>query len=200
MKKVSAVLITLALLFFVTSVYAKPPFQTPNNPTATPKVTATPTPRPPVPNVVSPQVRLTAGLLQACQAHEKVITTRLNSLMRMATDMLATFTKIADRVETYYTGTVVPGGKTVDTYDALVADIQTKKTQVETDLTTAQNDANNFVCTGIDPKGHLNQFRIDMQEVKKSLKDFRTSIKNLIVAVHGVVGEGPTVTPTGAQQ
>ncbi len=114
--------------------------------------------------------------------------------------MLATFTKIADRVEAYYKDTVVPMGKTVDNYDALVADIQTKKTQVETDLTTAQNDASNFVCTGIDPKGHLTQFRVDMQEVKKSLKNYRTSIKDLIVAVHGVVGEEPTATPTGAQK
>ncbi len=81
----------------------------------------------------------------------------------------------------------------------LVSDVQTKQAQVQTDLTTAKNDAVAFACTGVDPKGHLMQFRIDMQEVKASLKEYRTAIKNLIVAVHSAAAEEtPTPTPTPA--
>lgn len=101
---------------------------------------------------------------------------------------------------------VVPSGKTIANYDSLVADIQAKKSAVQTALSIAQNDANSFSCTGDDPKGQLTQFRKDMQAVKKALKEYRTSIKNLIVAVRSVTGtierenkvsSNPTSSPGG---
>ena len=118
------------------------------------------------------------------------------------------FDKHAQRVEEYYTSKVLPSSKTVAGYDSLVADIQAKKTAVTTAISTAQNDANKFSCTGDDPKGHLTQFRKDMQAVKKALKDYRTSIKNLIVAVRSVTGATerenkgspkPTSSPGGSE-
>ena len=80
-------------------------------------------------------------------------------------------------------------GKTVSNYDALLADIQTKKSAVSTALQKGKDDFKSFSCTGDNPKGALTQFREDMQLVKQGLKDYRTSIKNLIVAVHSVVGD-----------
>ncbi len=93
------------------------------------------------------------------------------------------FDAIAKRVEDYYISKVVPSGKTVTNYDSLVSEIQNKKQATQTALGKAQTDANSFSCSGNDPKGQLTQFRTDMQTVKSALKDYRTAIKNLIVAV-----------------
>lgn len=131
-----------------------------------------------------PSVASEPGKLRACQAKENGIKNRLTSLNNLATNMESKFTSIANRVEEYYTAKVVPAGKTVPNYDALVSDIQTKKTAVQTALTKTQTDAGTFTCTSNDPKGQLTLFRKDMQAVKSALKEYRTSIKNLTVAVH----------------
>lgn len=141
------------------------------------------------------QGQLTAGSLRACQARESAITQRTTHLIELVTTMESKFDDIAKRTEDYYTTKVVPSGKTVANYTTLVSDIETKKAAVATAVTTAQTDGTGFTCTGNDPKGQLTQFRIDMQNVIKALKDYRTSIKNLIVAVHSVTGETERTTP-----
>lgn len=140
---------------------------------------------------------LAAGKLQSCQARENGIKQRSTHLVDLVTNMESKFDAIASRVEDYYTSKVVPSGKAVPNYNTLVADIQTKKTAVQAALTTAQSDAASFSCTSSDPKTQMTKFRTDMQVVKTALKDFRTSIKNLIVAVHSVTGvENSSPKPT----
>ncbi len=135
------------------------------------------------------QGRLQDAKLKACQARESAITNRSVHLGQLATTMERNFDAIATRVEEYYTTKVVPTGKTVTNYSSLVADIQTNKTAVQTAVTKAQAGAAGFSCSGDDPKGQLTQYRVDMQAVIKALQGYRTSVKNLIVAVHSVVGE-----------
>lgn len=145
------------------------------------------------------QNRLTEAKLKACQARENAIKKRAERLGKLATNMREKFEAIAGRVEEYYTSKVVPSGKTVANYDTLIADIQTKKGAVQTALSQAQSTAASFVCSGDDPKGQLAQFRNDMRAVKSALKDYRTAIKNLIVAVRSVTGAtertNPSVSP-----
>lgn len=135
------------------------------------------------------QFYLTDAKLKSCQARESAITNRSVHLGQLVTTMEEKFDAIVKRVEEYYTTKVVPSGKTVVNYDSLVADIQTKKNAVQTATgTKTQASIAGFSCTGDDPKGQLTQYRKDMQAVIQALKDYRTSIKNLIVAVHSVVG------------
>jgi len=134
------------------------------------------------------ETKLTEAKLKACQNREAAIQKRSTQLTKTAENMLTKFDSIATRVETHYTSKVVPSGKTVSNYDALVAEIATKKSTVQKDLNKANTDAAAFSCTSDDPKGILTQFRTDMQAVKQDLKDYRTSIKNLIVAVRSVTG------------
>lgn len=134
------------------------------------------------------QTRLQDAKLKACQAREDGIKKRSDQLTKMATNMLEKFDSIAQRVKDYYTSSVVPSGKTVSSYDDLVADISAKKVAVQTALIKAQNDVTSFNCDDNDPKGQMMTFREDMQGVKQELKDYRTSIKDLIVAVHSVTG------------
>lgn len=145
------------------------------------------------------QNRLTDAKLKACQARENAIKTRFERLNLLVTTMEEKFDAIAGRVEEYYTAKVVPGGKTVANYDSLVADIAAKKAAVSTVLTKAQNDIAGFSCDEADPKAQMTTYRLDMQGVIQELKDYRTSIKDLIVAVHSVTGTteraNPSVSP-----
>lgn len=126
---------------------------------------------------------------RACQAKENAIKKRVERLGKLAANMQEKFEAIAKRVEEYYTTKVVPSGKTVANHNSLMADIQTKKGAVQTALTQAQTDAASFTCTSDDPRGQMTQFKDDMKVVKSALKDYRTAIKNLIVAVRSVTRE-----------
>lgn len=129
---------------------------------------------------------LAQGKLRACQAVEAGVKNRMQSLVNLATNIEKVFDSIATRVEDYYTNKVLPSGKTVSNYGVLTADISTKKGIVDTDLTSAQDTVNSFSCTSSSPRTLLMNFRLDMQKVKGDLKNFRTSIKNLVVAVRTV--------------
>ncbi len=133
--------------------------------------------------------RLTEAKLKVCQNREAAIQKRSTQLTKLVKNMTTNFDGIAARVEKYYTNKVLPSGKTVANYDALVADITAKKNAAKTALDKADADAAAFNCASDDPKAQLTQFRTDMQTVKQDLKDYRTAIKNLIVAVRTAVGK-----------
>jgi hypothetical protein len=140
------------------------------------------------PKVAQAQTDAVTGRQNACENKKESITKRSESLIKMATNMQEKFGSIESRVEKYYTDKVQPSGKTVNNYDMLVKEIELKKSAVELALTAAEKDAALFTCE-TKPKEQLMKFRDDMQTVKKALKEYRTSIKNLIVAVHGVTGD-----------
>lgn len=124
------------------------------------------------------------GINMSCSARQDAIQMRLSQLMNLVQTIEHTFDSIATRVETYYTTILLPAGKTVPNYNALVAAISSQKTIVATAVAKAQADATSFSCTTGNPKTLFTQFRLDMQAVKSDLKVYRTTIKNLIVAVH----------------
>jgi len=130
-----------------------------------------------------------AQKLKTCQVRERNIKTRLDSLIRLVTNQETKFDAIATRVENRYTQKLVPKGKTLGSYDALVADIGAKKAAVDAALNVAKNDVASFSCTASDPKAQLTQHRKDMQAVKAALKDYRKSVRNLVVAVRTLAGE-----------
>ncbi len=145
------------------------------------------------------------GRLRACQAREHAVERRSEHLVRLATHMLAVFDRIAEHVKTFYTTVVVPGGQTVPTYDALLAAIEARKAAVDAALAQATEAKESFSCGHDDPKAAVQQFRQDMQAVKRALHELRRAVRDLIVAVRGVAGlipssptlsPGPTFVPT----
>lgn len=131
------------------------------------------------------QIHLTNGPLQSCLARETAIQTRSASLLRLVNTMFDKFTSISTRVQDYY----AKSGKTVARYSVLVGEVETNKNLVSVALKAAQDDVAEFNCTANDPKGHMTKFLKDMKAVKSALKVYRTSIKNLIVAVRSVTAE-----------
>lgn len=133
--------------------------------------------------------RLDDRRLKLCVAKEKVIQNRTTALNRLSDNIIEKFTAISERVQKYYEEKVVPAGKIVENYDALVSDIETKKVAALAALENAKANSAEFTCNSDNPKGQLSDFRVDMQEFKTALHEYRTSIKNLIVAVREASGE-----------
>ena len=172
LSKVSAVSITAVSLslLFTTATFAVGSSNRPENPgSIAQNTTHQPSARPSLPSQAA--ARLEGAKLRACQARENAIKTRSERLTKLATTMQEKFDAIAKRVEDYYTSKLVPDGMTVPDYDALVADVQTKKTAVQTALTNAQNGVSGFNCTDNDPKTMLMQFNEDMKAVKSALQE-----------------------------
>lgn len=133
--------------------------------------------------------------MAACLAREKAVTNRMTSLVRFTNNMLEKFNAISLRVQQFYTEKVIPTGKTVPNYDALLTEISSKKTVVMTKLTDAQAAVDAFSCEDGDIRTQYATFRQNMQAIKQALHDYRTAIRNLIQAVHSVV-EDEEATPS----
>ncbi len=142
--------------------------------------------------------RASEAKMRACEARESSIKEKMQSLVRYANNMFEKFSKIADRVQEFYTTKVLASGKTVANYETLVADVQAKKDVAAEALAGAQTTAGTFDCSVDNPRSLYTQFRTNMQALKQALKNYRTSIKNLILAVHRVNAAGRATGTPGA--
>ncbi len=120
---------------------------------------------------------------KSCLAREQIIKTRMNNLERLTQNMFEVFGKIEARTEEFYQNKLVVKGTTVASYSTLLQNVESKKSSAEKLLLESKNDISGFSCANVNPKTSLTEFRKDMQSVKSALKEYRTSIKNLIVAV-----------------
>ncbi|MDP2721058.1 MAG: hypothetical protein Q8O75_03910 [bacterium] len=129
------------------------------------------------------QQKLDAVKLKVCQKREAAIRKRSSKLAIRAENMTTRFNKIASRVEEYYTNRLVPKGVTVENYDAIVADIENKEAAVNNAVANAKMAISSFSCDADNPKGKLADYHDSMKAVIAALKEYRTSVVNLIVAV-----------------
>lgn len=130
------------------------------------------------------------GMERACEAVEESIQTRNDQIVLLAETILTKFDNISERVQEYYTTELVPEGHEVENYDALLADIEDKRADVEAALDEAASSAENFDCDLSDPKTSVLAFKDDMLGVIDALQEYRLAIKDLIVAVNTVVASG----------
>ena len=127
--------------------------------------------------------KLEAKKLQICERVESKIENRSVKMVNKEENMVTRFDKIATKVKDYYTDKLLPKGGTIDNYDALVADVAAHEAAVNDAVATAQSGTSSFDCDANDPKGRLGNFKVDMKSVITSLKEYRTSVVNLLVAV-----------------
>jgi hypothetical protein len=144
------------------------------------------------------QAHLAAAKLRACQNRETAINNIMSRIDTRAQNQLTLFGTIATRVENFYTSK----GKTASNYDQLTSAIDSAKTQAETDLATLQNNST-LSCTSNDPKGMVTAFQDYLKTEITDLKNYRTAVKNLIVAVaqaNGVTVSDSSQTSTQGGQ
>lgn len=123
--------------------------------------------------------RLEGKKLEACEAREQRINRTMEQMTARGENHIAVFTKITDRVKAFYE----EKGRTAANYDELVADIDTKKQAAEAAVESARSVGDVFSCDSDSPKIASEQFREAHKAQVAALKEYRTAVKNLIVAV-----------------
>ena len=123
------------------------------------------------------QARLEAAKLKACENREARIEAIMARSITRAEKQLALFTTIAERVKAFY----AEKGRVVANYDELVAAVDDAKAEAEANLETLK--ILEFDCSAEDPKGDVEAFKLALKSINQDLKDYRTSVKNLIVGV-----------------
>lgn len=123
--------------------------------------------------------RLEGAKLKACEAREKRISATMAQMTKRGENHIAVFTKISDRVKAFYE----KKGHTAEDYDMLVAEVDAKKASAEAAVASAQSVGDVFSCDSDNPKIASEQFREAHKAQVAALKEYRTAVKNLIVAV-----------------
>ena len=152
------------------------------------------------PSTTSAKGKLDKDKLKSCEAHEAAITKRSMQMQARAIKTETKFTGIVLKIDTYYTGKLVPAGKTIPNYLALKADIDAKKIAVDSAITASKTDVAQFKCANDDPKASLAAIRVDMKNVNVSLMEYRNSIKTFSRAVRKAAGGdvAATVSPSAS--
>lgn len=137
------------------------------------------------------QTHLATAKLKSCQNREKAITNIMTRISDRGQKQITLFGTIATRTETFYTSK----GKTLTSYDALVADVNAKAIAAQTAVSTISSTSTGFSCDGSDPKGFVTAFQSSLKSEIAALQAYRTSVKNLIVGVKSV--QSTTTSTTG---
>lgn len=126
--------------------------------------------------------KLADNKLRVCKKREKAIGNIMLRVGDRGTKQLATFTKISERVQAFYKDK----GLMLDDYDSLVSEVNIKKIAAESAIENTKSSIPTFKCDGADPKGTAESFKQVSIVERQSLKEYKTAIKNLIVAVKSV--------------
>lgn len=161
-----------------------------------PQVTSIPQNHSSRPVQINAKTTFAATQVNNCKAKELTVKNLLNNLNRNANNLLNKFDSIATRVEAYYTNKVLPSGRVVPNYVSLASDIESKKTAVKDLLASAQADVAAFSCGSNDLDGEVKKIKDDIKNTKKALKEYKESIKILILAILSPVKVVPSVSPS----
>ncbi|MGI0134918.1 MAG: hypothetical protein ACREBW_08190 [Candidatus Micrarchaeaceae archaeon] len=139
--------------------------------------------------------RLTGTKLTLCENHKDAIESIMSRIADRGQKQVDLFTTIATRVETFYTNS----GKTVSSYSTLVADVNAKHTAAQAAVAKIKADSTTFTCSITNPQSIVTGFKSDLKLEISALQAYRTSVRNLTVAVKSVVEDSSAAT-TGSNQ
>lgn len=132
---------------------------------------------------VNATIQLNHAKLNACHNRKTAINNIMARIDTRAKNQLALFSTIATRVENFY----LSKGKIVSNYSQLVADINVADAKAQTDLSTLQTSSS-FHCSVNNPKAVVTAFQGYLKITISDLQNYRTTVKNLIVAVASANG------------
>jgi hypothetical protein len=118
---------------------------------------------------------------KACEAHKTEINKRANNYASAAQKHLGVFNDIFTKLQNFYTSK----GLNVSNYDTLVADATAKQTAAATAVQALKDADVSIDCTSTDPASTVATLKVTVANARQALKDYRTSLKNLVVAFKG---------------
>ncbi|MDQ3094213.1 MAG: hypothetical protein M3Q70_03505 [bacterium] len=130
------------------------------------------------------KLKLEAKKLEICEKREKNIRNIMARISDRGQKQLDVFNKIAERTMNF---SVEKNKKPVN-YDALVAEVDAKRTAAQTLVDDIKEESTVFECDADDPKGKANNFKELLKSEITALKEYKTAVKNLIVGVKSANG------------
>ncbi len=125
---------------------------------------------------------------KACEVHVKVIKLRQGNIASHAAKVEERLNKLTLAVEKYYTEKLVPAGKILPNYDALVADVSSKQAALDPLIEKIQADSEGLTCDKNQARGQFTTFKGDIQKLLKAFKDYRLSVIHLMQGVKSIAG------------
>jgi len=125
---------------------------------------------------------LTADKKQkVCENRKDEIEKRGSNYAAAAQRHLDVFNNIFTKLQTFHDTKHL----NVTNYDALVADATAKQTAATNAVQALKNADVPIDCTATDPASSVATLKVAVQNARQALKDYRSSLKNLVVALKG---------------
>lgn len=124
----------------------------------------------------------TAERQQACEARQASIDTRVSNYATAAQKHLTAFDGVFTKVQAFYTS----NGLSVSNYDTLVATATNKQTLAQQAVAALAALNVKIDCTQADPAQSVATVKAAVSGARTALQDYRSAIKDLIVAIKGV--------------
>ncbi len=115
---------------------------------------------------------------KVCERNQTKVTAIMNKAATNGTRLLNVFDKGLTRVQDFYTKKSL----SVANYDSLVSAATAKKQAAQTAIDTVKAGVT-LDCSGDNPVGKINVFIDKVKAMHQALKDFRSSIRDIIKAI-----------------
>ncbi|MDD3035794.1 MAG: hypothetical protein PHO93_02645 [Candidatus Saccharimonadaceae bacterium] len=116
---------------------------------------------------------------QICERNSNRIRNMFTNMNSLGEGRLNLFDNIAQKVQKFYSDNKL----NVENYDQLVQEINSTKEAAQLAIQAAVSTSSQFGCDTDDPKGTVNQYKVQVKTQVQALKDYRTAVKDLISAV-----------------
>jgi len=140
--------------------------------------------------VLSEQKR-TEKSKEQCEKKSADIVTRMASIAEQGEKQIAVFDKISQKVQEFYS----EKNYTVADYTSLLNAVTVSKAAAEKAIGAVSRESSSFSCDAEDPKLNVEAFKAAVITKNETLKAYKTSIKDLIVAIKSSATDGDTVAP-----
>ncbi|MEO5691252.1 MAG: hypothetical protein ABIQ64_03640 [Candidatus Saccharimonadales bacterium] len=133
-------------------------------------------------------LKLSNNKKKVCEKRFGTIKKIMQNAHKRGARQLDVFTTIADRTKAFYEAKQY----SVANYDELVATVEDKKQAAIVAVAMSNETIDQFTCDGDDPISIKDLFKAQIQDQNTALKAYKTTIKDLIVAVKSSKSQNAT--------
>lgn len=140
--------------------------------------------------------KLAENKMKVCEKRLDIIKRIMSKAHERGQKQLDVFTKIADRTNTFYE----EKNYSVANYEDLVAAVDEKRQSAELSIAMSSETIDQFVCDSEDPLAIKDLFKAQIKDQNTALKEYRTAIKDLIVAIKSSKSQSDRTTTETTEQ
>ncbi|NCU37888.1 hypothetical protein EOL96_02410 [Candidatus Saccharibacteria bacterium] len=123
--------------------------------------------------------RLDEAKQQACERSAQRIQNLFKNVNQRGEGQYNLFEKTQERIRTYYTENEL----NAENYQQLEANVEQARVAAQNSVQTMVQTSSQFGCDSDDPKGTVNQYKVQVAQKNENLKQYRAALKELLLAV-----------------